>query len=233
MNRRRKLSKRIEKKSGVYKWTNLTDGNSYVGSSVDLGRRFSMYYSEKVLIKELKKKINSHIYRALLKYGHSKFSLEIIEYCEAEEVVTKEQYYIDLLDPEYNICPIAGSSLGRKVSDETRAKLAAAHIGRDYSGLIEHLASLKESNLGRKHLEETKDKIRASALGRKFSDDTRIKLGAMSVEVTDIETNETTFYISASSAAAGIGCDRKTIVSRIRLNSLTPINKRFIVKSPR
>jgi len=40
---------------GVYKWTNLTDGNSYVGSSVDLGRRFSMYYSEKVLIKELKK----------------------------------------------------------------------------------------------------------------------------------------------------------------------------------
>ena len=35
-----------------------------------------------------------------MKYGHSKFSLEILEYCEAEQVVTKEQYYIDLLDPE-------------------------------------------------------------------------------------------------------------------------------------
>ena len=135
-----------------------------MGSSVDLARRFSMYFSEKVLIKELDK-MNSQIYRALLKYGYSKFSLEILEYCEAEETVNREQYYIDLLDPEYNLCPIAGSSLGRKVSDETRAKLVRAHVGRDYSGLIEHLAKLKQANLGRKHSEETKDKIRASALG--------------------------------------------------------------------
>ena len=201
-----------------------------MGSSVDLARRFSMYFSEKVLIKELDK-MNSQIYRALLKYGYSKFSLEILEYCEAEEVVNREQYYIDLLDPEYNICPIAGSSLGRKVSDETRAKLVRAHVGRDYSGLIEHLAKLKEANLGRKHSAETKDKIRASALGRKFSDETRIKLGGVSLEVTDIETNETTFYVSASDAAAAIGCDRKTIMSRVRSASLRPINQRFIVKA--
>ena len=103
--------------------------------------------------------------------------------------------------------------------------------GRDYSGLIEHLAKLKQANLGRKHLEETKDKIRASALGRKFSDETRIKLGAVPEEVTDIETNETTFYVSASDAAAAIECDRKTIMSRIRSASLRPINKRFIVKA--
>ena len=51
------------KKSGVYKWTNLINGKSYVGSSVNLARRFSMYYSEKVLIKELDK-MNSQIYRA-------------------------------------------------------------------------------------------------------------------------------------------------------------------------
>lgn len=124
-----------------------------MGSSVDLARRFSMYFSEKVLIKELGK-MNSLIYRALLKYGYTEFSLGILEYCEGEQVVNREQYYIDLLDPQYNICPIAGSSwvLRRKVSDETRAKLAQSHVGRDYSGLIEHLAKLKEANLGRKHL---------------------------------------------------------------------------------
>ena len=73
-------------------------------------------------------------------------------------------------------------------------------------------------------------RIRLEQVHCKFSDETRVKLGGMSVEVTDIETNETTFYISASSAAAAIECDRKTIVSRIRSNSLTPINNRFIVK---
>ena len=56
--------------------------------------------------------------------GYTEFSLGILEYCEGEQVVNREQYYIDLLDPQYNICPIAGSSLGRKVSDETRGGAA-------------------------------------------------------------------------------------------------------------
>ena len=182
-----------------------------------------------MLIKELKK-MKSAIYTALLKYGYSNFSLEILEYCKSEDAVKREQHYIDLLDPEYNLCPIAGSSLGRKVSDETRAKLMAAHVGRDYSGLADHLVKLRLENLGRKHSEETKDKIRSTAQGRTFSDETRIKLGAVSVEVTDIETNETTFYVSVGNAATAIGSSRKTIMSRLSLNSLKPVNKRFIVK---
>nr|UYR50920.1 hypothetical protein [Morchella crassipes] len=32
-------------KSGVYRWTNLENGNSYVGSSVNLYRRLKVYYS--------------------------------------------------------------------------------------------------------------------------------------------------------------------------------------------
>ena len=75
-------------------------------------------------------------------------------------------------------------------------------------GLKDHLAFLREANLGRNHSEETKDKMRATALGRQFSN----------------ETNETTSYISVTCAADAIGCSRKTIMSRIRSNSLTPIN---------
>jgi len=143
----------------------------------------------------------SAIYSSLLKYGYSGFSLSILEYCEADVATSREQHYIDTLKPEYNILPTAGSALGRLVTDETRTKLIASHIGRDYSGLKDHLAYLKEANLGRTHTEETKEKIRSSALGRIFSDETRVKLGAISVYVTDIETSKTTLYISASSAA--------------------------------
>jgi group I intron endonuclease len=61
--------------------------------------------------------------------GFSKFSLEILEYCNIEDLLKREQYYIDLLKPEYNICKIAGSPLGRIVSEATRAKLRIANTG--------------------------------------------------------------------------------------------------------
>jgi hypothetical protein len=37
-------------------------------------------------------------------------------------VIAREQYYLDKLKPEYNICNIAGSCLGRKHKEETILK---------------------------------------------------------------------------------------------------------------
>lgn len=76
------------------------------------------------------------INKALNKHKHSNFTLEILEYCEKENVITREQYYLDLFaeSPKYNILPIAGSSLGYKHSEETLIKMRE-----------------------RKHLEETKN----------------------------------------------------------------------------
>ncbi len=59
---------------------------------------------------------------ALLKYGYSSFSLEILEYCDKNDLIEKEDYYFQLLKPEYNILSKAGSSLGHRHSDETRKK---------------------------------------------------------------------------------------------------------------
>lgn len=61
-------------KSGVYRWNNLITGTSYIGSAVNLGRRFRDYFSLKFIKKEILKN-NSLIYRALLKYGYSNFNL--------------------------------------------------------------------------------------------------------------------------------------------------------------
>ncbi len=101
------------KKSGIYRWVNLISGKSYVGSSVNLTKRLGNYYSLNYLKNSLKKN-PSIIYRSLLKQGYSNFSLEILEYCEPNLLTSREQYYIDLLKPEYNILKIAGSRLGTK-----------------------------------------------------------------------------------------------------------------------
>ncbi len=88
-------------KSGVYRWVNKINGKSYVGSSISLSNTFSIYYS----LSSLKSKVKGStiIHRALLKYGYSNFSIDILEYCELSVLIKREHYYIDLLKPEYNI----------------------------------------------------------------------------------------------------------------------------------
>lgn len=94
------IIKENRNKSGIYIWVNNINGKSYIGSSINLGNKFNIYYSLSSL-KKIKKLII--MYRALLKYGHSNFSLNIIEYCESNALIAKEQYYIDLIKPKYNI----------------------------------------------------------------------------------------------------------------------------------
>jgi group I intron endonuclease len=72
------------------------------------------------------------INKALLKYDYSGFQLEILEYCEPSDVILREQHYIDLLAPEYNILKIAGSSLGFKHSDVAKAKISLAKSGEKH-----------------------------------------------------------------------------------------------------
>ena len=46
------ICKENKGKSGIYRWNNLNTGKSYIGSSINLGHRFSQYYS----LAHLKKK---------------------------------------------------------------------------------------------------------------------------------------------------------------------------------
>jgi group I intron endonuclease len=153
------------------------------------------------------------IYKALQKYGHSKFSLEILEYCEPDQAILKEQKYIDLLKPEYNLNPIAGSSLGYKHSEATLEKFR----NRDYSNEETRL-KLSAAATGRVLSEEARRKISAARLGIKLSIETRAKLSAataaihgVSVEVTNIKTGAIEQYSTMTEAGAALGVSRTTV----------------------
>ena len=195
-------------KSGVYRWTNLISGKSYVGSSINLRARFLNYYNLAYLTKYASK---SNICKAFLKYGYSNFKLEILEYCDSDLVVAREQYYIDSLKPEYNILKLAGSSLGYKHTAESLAKMRNRVISE------ESLAKWK----GPKHSEETKAKLRTLKLNHKVSEETRNKIRASqgtSVKVTDTETGITNIYDSKIQAAKELNTSldtvRRYIISR-------------------
>ena len=95
-------------KSGVYLWVNKVNGKTYVGSSVNLSRRLKNYYSLNLMGTKIKLG-QSAIYSAILKYGISNFKLDILEYCKISDVIDREGYYFNLLKPEYNLLPTAGS----------------------------------------------------------------------------------------------------------------------------
>lgn len=115
------IYKENTRKPGIYLWTNKINGKSYVGSAQDLTKRIKYYYCSSGLINYLSKS-NSKIYSSLLKYGYNNFSLKILEYCELTSLTKREQYYLNLLDPEYNILKTAYSRTGRKVSKKTKVK---------------------------------------------------------------------------------------------------------------
>ena len=115
-------------KSGIYMWKNNLNNKRYIGSAVDLSNRLSFYYSAKAMENSLKNS-QSYIYNAILKYGYSNFSFTILEYCEPEQCLEREDFYLCSLPHEYNILEKAGSSLGRKHSDATKEILSEANKG--------------------------------------------------------------------------------------------------------
>jgi group I intron endonuclease len=216
-------------KAAIYRWVNKINGKTYVGSSVNLTIRFYKYYSFTQLNSPTKRK--TAIYNALLKYGFENFKLEILEYCvEGVNPVEREQYFLDLLKPEYNILNKAGSLLGfkhkaetlkffkneRKVSDSTRENLSKVAVGRVLSP--EH----------RKKLSEQKEGIKLSSITRAKISKAAVILRGVTISVKDLETSVTTEYASLTEAAIALGVSRTAVRKSVDLGR--PIRNRYSIK---
>lgn len=143
-------------KSGIYKWENKISGEYYIGSAIDLSKRMSEYYRESYITHPSRGK--SIICYALVKYGYDNFSFSILEYCSKTELISREQYYLDLLNPPYNILKYAYSSEGYKHTLEAIQKMSLAKKGK----------FTKEDNsfYGKTHTEEVKKLMSQAALKR-------------------------------------------------------------------
>lgn len=115
-------------KTGIYKWTKKQSGKSYIGSAIDLSKRLSNYFNPSYLKRETITN-NSIIYKALLKYGYQCFTLENLEHCHVNILIEREQYYLDILKPEYNIAKHAGSVLGLKHTEASIEAIRKHKLG--------------------------------------------------------------------------------------------------------
>ncbi len=86
------------------------------------------------------------ICRALIKYGYSNFSLEILEYCKPEDRHIKETHYINIFNSEYNILKVANTMpqrTGISRSEETRMKTSFSNPNRIVVSVTDTLTNTK------------------------------------------------------------------------------------------
>ena len=113
------------KQVGIYIIKNTVNNKIYIGSSARCIR-------ERICIhkRRLKNKVheNSYLQNSYNKYGVEAFTFNILELCEKDKCIEREQYYLDLYqsyrrDIGYNININANSTLGMKLSDEHKKKI--------------------------------------------------------------------------------------------------------------
>lgn len=159
---------------GVYRLLNKNNGKCYIGSTISFTRRFKEH------LKELNNDVhgNDYLQKAYNKHGAEAFIFEKLVICATEDLLMYEQIFMDHFecynrDKGYNILEVAGSPLGRIVSDETKAKLSAKLKGRVISEESKRKASITLT--GRVFTEEHKRKISESNKGTKPTEKCIIK----------------------------------------------------------
>ena len=109
---------------GIYKIQSKTSNNCYIGSSINIKKRWDRH------LYDLRR--NKHhsiiLQRAWDKYGEKDFEFSILEECTEHNLLIREQHYLDSLLPMYNICSFAGNSLGVKDTEETKKKKRQAAL---------------------------------------------------------------------------------------------------------
>lgn len=112
--------------SGIYKIQSIIKPERcYIGSAVNINKRWKQHISELKLNNHGNKKIQNHTN----KYGIDDLKFYVIENCDNNKLIQREQIFIDALNPYFNICKIAGSCLGIKRSIETCNKISEKALG--------------------------------------------------------------------------------------------------------
>lgn len=163
---------------GVYQITNHTNGKRYIGSSAHVKGRWRTHLS----LLRRREHPNAHLQAAFDKYGQGAFGFSLLEDIEDTlQLVTREQHYLDTLNPEYNIAQMAGSTLGCCPSDEIKRKLSEAHKGQPGFWYGKHLSDeikqkISEAHKGKHLSKEHRAKISAATTGLYRSAEHRRKL---------------------------------------------------------
>lgn len=177
----------MKPKTVIYSITNIINNKKYVGSAVNYKVRWVRHLSEL----KCNRHHSNYLQNAYNKYGKENFVFEILEEVnDINELITREQKWIDELKPEYNMTLIAGlnSHLGMKRSEETKKKISEALKGKKISqehkenisiskkGVKIDGTNMNKDKKGKSLSENHKNKISFGNTGKKINSETKNKI---------------------------------------------------------
>lgn len=164
--------------SGIYQIQNQINRKRYIGSAVNLEKRWWNHLSSL----RHNSHHNPHLQAAFHKYGEDAFAVSVLEYVEdLEQLIVREQYFLGALSPEYNISPTAGSSLGIQHSASFKKRVSQSLTGRRLSEetkrkISEAMKGERGSFYGKQHTDESKLKMSKVHKGKTLSVEHRRKI---------------------------------------------------------
>lgn len=150
----------LPKAAGVYCIKNTINSNLYIGSAVNICTRKWRH------LNELKKGIhtNQKLQRFCNKYGIDVLAFEVIELCDINNLIDKEQHYLDILNPKFNILKRAYSNLGFKHRKNSKARIKGKILS------VETRKKISERRKGISFDDEHKKKLSDAKKGRQLSE---------------------------------------------------------------
>ncbi len=109
--------------SGIYQIRNLVSGKAYIGSSIDIHKRFRQHTVDL----RGDRHPNTYLQYAWDKYKERNFRFEVLLISEEFELLIYEQCLLDLWKPEYNLSVIAGRV---EFTEEVRRKISEGNKGK-------------------------------------------------------------------------------------------------------
>lgn len=164
-------------KSGIYKISNNINEKIYIGSAKNIKSRINVHRCYLLKNNHHSKRLQNHVN----KYGIDSLIFEVVELCDILILLEREQFYIDYLNPFFNINKIAGSHLGMKHTVESMEKLKKTRIEKGgwkkgWKHTIEARQKISDAKRGSIASQVQKDKQSIAMKGRKVKEETKIKI---------------------------------------------------------
>jgi group I intron endonuclease len=162
---------------GIYKITCIPNGKIYIGSSIDVHRRWKLHKTHL----NTGKHNNKYLLRAFQKYGKESFMWEVIEECSQDVLWEREQYYLDMFQPfdekGYNSARVVKAPMtGKKHTLEDRQRMSAIQKARNHKHSDEHKQYLSTLFKGRKRSLESIAQGTAKLKGQLKSEEHKAKV---------------------------------------------------------
>ncbi len=175
---------------GIYKIENVTDGKIYIGSSVTLkNRKYKHFWMLQKGIHD-----NNHLQHSYNKFGQDSFIFDVLEVCCPEELIVKENFYIDKFKSNdsifgYNLATV-NEFRRNTYNDEVKINLSKYNLQKNgnmkifsltnietneehiFNSLVDGANYLSENGFSKGSLRNIRMKISNSLRGKKINNGT-------------------------------------------------------------